>query len=460
METTLKTAKNQNSSKTADARIIAVRILNLFQKQLAPLSLLLNRFEIPVDLSAKDRSLIYELVFGTIRWQIQLDYLLKQFVHGNLPDLPLSVQNILRMSLYQIRFLDQIPNYAVVNEAAKLTRKFRQIRFTRLVNGVLRNYLRHDKQIRLPRKEENPLRSLSVRFAFPEWMVELFMEQYGEEKATAIMKGSNRKPSLTVRVNTKKISPENFRILLEKENIPTVQSKYFPEFFHVDEAIGSIKNLPGFSEGYFSVQDESAGIVAHLAKSARAGGRIADICAAPGGKLTHLAELSGERQPLIGIDLSRSRLQMIAENRERLGLNGIRLLQADGAQLPVKKMDVILVDAPCSGLGVMRKNPDIKLRRKPEDLQQAARLQRRLLDQAAEQIVDGGALIYSTCTINKNENEEVIQAFLHHHPEFDILQAGDFLAIPRVEKEGWVKTTPDMGKMDGSFCVRLQKRNT
>ncbi len=199
--------------------------------------------------------------------------------------------------------------------------------------------------------------------------------------------------------------------------------------------------------------------MAHLTKSAWVDGGIADICAAPGGKLTHLAELTGERHPLIGIDLSRSRLQMIAENRERLGLNRIQLLQADGAQLPVKKMNIILVDAPCSGLGVIRKNPDIKLRRKPADLQQAAALQQRLLNQAAEHTITGGTLIYSTCTINKNENERIITAFLHNHPEFEISPAGDFVDIPWVTKEGWVETMPEMEKTDGSFCVRLQKRN-
>ncbi|HDL18343.1 MAG TPA: hypothetical protein ENH29_04760, partial [Bacteroidetes bacterium] len=215
---TLKTTKIQKSHNSADARVIAVRILNLFQEQQMPLSLLLNRFKFPGDSAVKSRGLIYELVFGTLRWQIQIDYLLKQFVHGNLWDLPLSVQNILRVGIYQIRFLDQIPNYAVISEAANMTRRFRQIKFTRLVNGVLRNYLRHEKQIRLPGKEEDLFRHLSIRFAFPEWMVELFTDQYGEEKAAAIMKGSNRKPLLTVRVNTKKITPENFHILLEKEN--------------------------------------------------------------------------------------------------------------------------------------------------------------------------------------------------------------------------------------------------
>lgn len=450
--------KKKNSNQITNPRLEAVRMLNHFQKDFIPLNLLFDRHQFDLEISKRDRNFVSELVYGTVRWQIQLDWILKQFVHGNLNKLPESIQNILRSGLYQLRFLKNIPTYAVLNEAVQLTRSFHLIKYSRLVNGVLRNYLRNEEHLLFPKSEENLVQSLVINHSFPEWMVELVLDQYGLEKTESILESSNRRPQLTLRVNKTKISVEDFVELLTDKNIGLKRSEIIPEFINLNENL-VVQDIPGYAEGFFSIQNESAGIVSHLAKLDGTHDKIADVCAAPGGKLSHLAEILFDQISILGADISLSRLKLIQKNLRRLGLYSIRFIQADCTQLPFSNLDVILIDAPCSGLGVIRKNPDIKIRRKPKDLNHAVKQQMFLLEEAAKRLNNNGVLIYSTCSINNNENENLISNFLKSHSEFFIENASNFVKKSLVSTEGWVKTTPDTNRCDGSFSVRLRKEN-
>lgn len=449
-------SESKHDLSPSPARIEAVVMLSDFQKRSESLSYLFAKNSSGGKLNPRDRNLLYELVFGTIRWRIQLDWILRQFVHGSLDDLPVYVQNILRLGLYQLRFSDKIPDYAVINEAVSLTRVFSQIKFSRMVNGIFRNYLRKCSLLCFPTAESGLSESLMIKHSFPQWMVELFIDQYGAGTAEDVLISLNRRPKITIRVNTKKKSVEEFLVMLERKNIQGNPSKYFSEFININGPVGKISDLPGYEDGCFSIQDESAGIASHLARFGEFS-TVADICAAPGGKITHLAGLLEKNVNIFGLDISGSRIALITENLKRMKLESINLVQADGKQLPFSKIDMIIIDAPCSGLGVIRKNPDIKLRRKPEELINTVKLQFQLLKQAAGSLNQGGVLIYSTCTINKNENEKLIDKFLSTFKEFRIENASSFLTIPWVNADGWIKTIPGCDNLDGSFCIRLRK---
>jgi len=440
--------------KTSSARVEALKVLVTFHKKSIPLNILFDDFQ--TDLDSKDQRFFKELIYGTIRWQIQLDWILRQFVHGQFYELPIHIQNILRLSIYQLRFLDSIPNYAVVNEGVALTRTFRKIKYSRMVNGVLRNYLRNEKHLQFPSQENDKIEFLSINYSFPEWMVELFLEQYGLEKAKQILDALNQRPKITLRINRNKISIESYLQLLEENQIKFNHSKRLLEFLQLDQSDNNICDLPGYEEGCFSIQDESAGLVSHLAKPNEVS-RILDICCAPGGKLSHMAEVFNDSKKLIGIDISKQKLDLVKKNLKRLGNDSVNLIQADSTQLPLSEAEMILVDAPCSGFGVIRKNPDIKLIRKSEDLKNLTNIQLQLLEQSAQLLKKDGKIIYSTCTINKQENENFIVKFLSNHPEFKIEHASNYLSISGIEPEGWIKTTPDTDNLDGSFCVRLKK---
>ncbi len=454
--TTIDQASKMTAKHASPSRREALFILNIFSRTLSPLPLILRNRDWQGDFTNRDKRLITELVNGTLRWQIQLDWILRQFVHGQFAELPLSIQNILRLSLYQLRQLNQVPDYAVVDEAGILAREFHEIKYARLVNGVLRNYLRNQHHLQFPRTADDQLAALAIGYAFPRWQVELLVEQYGSERTASILDQLNQRPNLTIRINTEKISVAEFYQQLEKREISFSLSKFLPEFVSLEEKAGTIQELPGFDEGWFFIQDVSAGFVAHLT-APQPDQQIAEICAAPGGKLTHVAQLRRDQGIILGMDISRSRLAITAENIRRLGYQSIRLLQGDARRLPHRQMDMIVIDAPCSGLGTIRKNPDIKLRRKPEDLPAVQQLQLQILIAAAERLKPHGSVIYSTCTINKEENERIIAQFIHKQPQFKIEPISSFLILHGISAQDWLSILPDQDSLDGSFCVRLRK---
>lgn len=444
--------KVKPQKKAAPARIHAIKLLCEFDRTLKPLNLLVQDFLEEEKIAQNEKAFLSELIYGSVRWRIQSDWILGQFLHGKLNEYPIEVQEILRSSIYQLQHLKSIPNYAVLNEAANLARAFREIKFVRLINGVLRNYLRNHNRIRIPNKEENPTQALSIQYAFPLWMVDLFMQQYGIESSENILDSLNQRPQICLRVNELKISIKEYQEKLQNKGVDFEHGYYLKEFLHIKNLHGSVQDLPGYKEGWFSIQDESAGLPSHFLTQ-RKYKNIIDICAAPGGKITHLAQLTLDRNVLIALDLSFNRLKKVKQNLRRLDIESVRVVQGDGTNLPIKESDAVLIDAPCSGLGVIRKNPDIKIRRTQKDVEKIQELQWLLLKEADKILTKGGCLLYNTCTINKNENELMIERFLREHPEYAI----DKINNPKELSGNYFNNIKEISKMDGAFCARLKK---
>ncbi len=402
-----------------------------------------------------DRPFVTDLVQGTVRWQVYLDWILKQFVHGKYAQLPDVIRAVLQISLYQKLFMTRVPDYAIVNEAIKLTRRANQDRLAGFVNGVLRNVLRNLDEIDYPNVDENPIQALSILFSFPEWMVSRWVERFGVEFTRSLLESLNQPPPTSVRVNTLKTTQDAyFKVLLENGFDPK-RGFYSPEFLLLHKSRW-VEKFPFYREGYFSIQDESAGLVAHLLDP-QPGETILDMCSAPGGKATHIAELMKNRGRIIAVDLYSHRLRMVEKNAKRLGITCIETLEGDSLALSLEPVDRVLIDAPCSGLGVIDKKPEIKWERTPRDIPEMTKIQSGLLENAARLVKKGGVIVYSTCTIEPEENEYQIEAFLKKHKNFVLEPPGAFVGEKVTDSGKWVKTFPNIHRIDGSFVARLKK---
>ena len=451
------TVTKKNGEQT-ESRWAAVWTLVQFWKRRMYLAKYLHSEFRKNNVSLIDRPFVTDLVQGTVRWQVYLDWILRQFIHGKYAKLPDVIRAIFQISLYQKLFLTRVPDYAIVNEAIKLTRRANQDRLAGFVNGVLRNVLRNLDEINYPNVDENPIEALSILFSFPEWMVGRWVERYGVEFTRSLLESLNQPPEISVRVNTLKTTPEEYFKVLQENGFDSRHGLYLPEFLVIHKSRW-VEKFPFYREGYFSIQDESAGLVAHVLDP-QSGETILDMCSAPGGKTTHIAELMKNRGRVIAVDLYEHRLQVVEENARRLGIDCIEPLVADSLTLSLEPVDRIVIDAPCSGLGVIAKKPEIKWQRTPRDIQEMTKIQSGLLENAAKLVKKGGIIVYSTCTIEPQENEYQIEAFLKNHKNFVLEPPGAFVGEKVTDSGKWVKTFPNIHGIDGSFVARLKKKET
>ena len=367
-------------------------------------------------------------------------------------------RNILRMALYQILFLDKVPDSAAVNEAVKLAKHYGHV--DKFVNAVLRNILRGMDTIQWPDKTADPVQYLMVLYSFPQWMVERFIRQYGVEQAEQLCAWYNQPASLWIRTNTLKISRDALKAQLEQAGFTVSESRYTPEGLKIENAV-NLHQLEAFQQGLFTVQDESSMLVA-LAAEPMPGQRVLDVCSAPGGKTTHMAQLMKNKGTICACDIHQHRLDLIAENCNRLGITNVELVQQDGTRLTERwkePFDVILCDVPCSGLGVLGRRSDARWAKESEDIAGLCKIQKKILEQAAQLVAPGGTLIYSTCTIAPEENVEMVQQFLAGHPEFmlDETLTDCWLNMDKPET-GYVQFLPFVDDMDGFFIARMVRR--
>jgi 16S rRNA (cytosine967-C5)-methyltransferase len=301
--------------------------------------------------------------------------------------------------------------------------------------------------------EKKDLKTLAQMFSHPEWLIKRWVEQFGWEQTAALAEANNRIPPVTVRV----VRPEeNLKPWLKKMKASEVKPEpveHMPDFYHLPH-LDDIASLPGFEEGWFTVQDSSAGMVAHLV-APQAGETILDLCAAPGGKALHIAEMIGSGR-VVAVDLDPQRLELIAEAAERLRLK-VHLVVADSRTFAAKPANAVVVDAPCSGLGVLSRRSDLRWRRRAKDITDLVELQKEILTDAAELVRSGGRLIYSTCTIDPEENEKVVEWFLEHHQEFRLEPARGYVHASFCDERGYIRTFPHRHNMDGGFAARLVK---
>lgn len=436
-------------------RGISIKILNRIDRTDAYLDKMLDNELKNNNLKSNDKALLYEIVHGVIRNLSRIDWVLTGFYKGKFSKCIPNVKNSMRVALYQIMFLDKVPEYAAVNEAVDFVKKLQGERSANMTNAVLRNIIRSKDKIRYPKREEDLLGYLSTYYSHPSWLVKRWLARYGEEFTEKLLKSNNQKPTLSLRVNRIVTNIKDMQALLSSENLSFTEGKYLPNFIGL-HSMSNITSWKYFKEGYFSVQDESTGFSCHLLDP-KPNDRVLDLFSAPGGKTSLLADLMENKGELIAIDKYESRLNILKQNLKRLAITNVTVKEADALEFEdEEKFDKILLDVPCSGIGTITKKPDIKWRKDISDIRKLSELQPRLLEKGASLLKPGGELVFSTCTIEPEENFEVIEAFLSKHKEFELINAANYFDKSVVADNGCVQTYPNVHGIDGAFAAKLK----
>lgn len=439
------------------AREIAVDTVVQVIEEKAYSNIVLNNNLRESGLSDKDKALVTELVYGTIKYKYTIDKILKCFLDKNFDKTDKYVLSLLRVSIYQLKYLDKIPEFAAVNEGVELAKNKVSRGASKFVNGVLRNYLRNKDKVFY--NEDNVYERLAFIYSYPQWMIKLFVAQYGMEKAEDILKGLNARPGVTVRVNSFKMSYDEAFEKLSEAGYNIEKGSVAKEAIAITRGSGIESNLL-FAEGDITVQDESAMLVGE-AMDIKEGLTVMDLCSAPGGKTTHMAELLKNTGKVYAFDIYDHKLKLIESNYKRLGLTNIELGIMDASKEEEKYFDMadrVLIDVPCSGLGIIRKKPEIKYTKREKELKSIVSIQRNIMETASKYVKKGGILLYSTCTVNKGENEENIQWFLKNNKNYE-LESLDFGSHENIlySDGGCVTILPDE-HMDGFFIARLRRK--
>lgn len=369
-------------------------------------------------MSAPDAGLCSELVFGILKYKLTLDYIISEFSSVKLKKISPSVMIILRIGIYQLRFLDKIPPSAAVNESVKLAGKYAN-RSRGFVNGILRSASLKAKEVQMPDRS-NPTEYFSVAYSYPVWMVERLLAEYGSIDCEKILNAANQKQPVFARMNTLKGSPNECAAEIELDGVSIEDT----ELEYVKRLVGKvdISSMKSYKNGFFTLQNINSAMAAEVLDP-RPNEKIIDVCAAPGGKTTHIAEKMKNQGEILAFDLHEHKIELIENAAARLGVDIIKAQAKDMTQ-EIKELsgdaDRVLLDAPCSGLGVIHKKPDIKWTRNPEDISELVKTQAQLLEVCSRYVRRGGVLVYSTCTILKEENEEQVQKFLAVHSDFKI----------------------------------------
>lgn len=415
------------------------------------------------ELSELDRAFSTELVYGTIKWKLTIDWIIKQFSSVKPGKISPWIMNILRLGIYQLLYMDRIPVSAACNESVTLAKRYGHSGSSGFVNAVLRNISRSKEKISYPDEKKEPVKYLSVKYSYPEWMVEKFLTIYGADFTESLLSAGNAVPEVTVRVNTLRTSREDLIEELKKDGVEARIGKY------VQEAVvlvnpSSLQRLSAFKKGLFQVQDESSMLAGRILDP-KPGDLVIDVCSAPGGKATHMAQLMENKGVVLARDIHEHKIKLIDEAAQRLGLNIIKTEILDASKkddINYMKADRVLLDAPCSGLGIIRKKPDIKWTRTAAETSQLPGLQDTLIEAAATNVKPGGVLVYSTCTILPEENQRVVEKFLKNNIEFELddiagLVPGELQ--DNIEKKGMLNLFPSRDGIDGFFMARMIRRS-
>lgn len=410
----------------------------------------------------QDRAFMTRLLEGTLEQQIYLDYVLDQFSKKKMEKQKPFVRCLLRMSLYQILFMEQVPDSAACNEAVKLAKKRGFSPLSGFINGILRNIVRKKGQIVLPDEKEDPLYYLSVRYSIPRWILEYWSQDESMDTVRQMAKASLRNVPTFVRVNQSRVSEEEVRESLNEEGVKVESGAYLPGILQIS-GYDSIDRLSAFRKGWIQVQDESSAFAAWTAHPKK-DDFIIDVCSAPGGKTIHLADLlcqQGGKGTILSRDVSEKKIELIEENIERCGFSQIKTEVYDGRLLDealIEKADLVLADVPCSGLGILARKNDIKYNASMEKIEELVSLQRQILKNAAAYVKPGGILLFSTCTVSRKENEENRQWILEKLPfvpeDISCLVPEEF---EKEAKEGVLRLLPGVHKTDGFYIAKFRK---
>lgn len=414
------------------------------------------------DLEARDKALATEIFYGTLKYQIQIDYWLNQYSKTPVKKMKPLIRNLLRMSVYQMLHLDKIPVSAVINEAVKIAKKRKFQGLSGFVNGLLRKIDRERSGLSFPDKKQGLSYALSIEYSIPEWIIAMWLKVYSEEVVRHIGEALNKRAEVCARVNPLKGSKKELMATLEAEGVQVEPGHLLDEAFYLKK-VDNLQNLASFKVGAWTVQDESAMLVAHVV-APKAGECILDMCSAPGGKSMHMAGVMGNKGEIISCDIHLHKLELIEKNAKRLGISIMKPTLQDGMVLNeewINKFDKVLLDAPCSGLGIMKRKPDIRLHKTEEDLNQIVQIQKALFKNAVQYLKANGRLIYSTCTISYEENEKMVrEAAKEYGLELEnIVDTIPELIQDAVEEGGMIQILPNMADTDGFFIASLKRRS-
>jgi 16S rRNA (cytosine967-C5)-methyltransferase len=410
-------------------------------------------------LNPVDRAFATEILYGTIRWKLKIDYLIQKFSKIKVKKISPWSLNCIRAAVYQIFFMDKVPEFAAVNQSVELS-KVKDKRASSFVNGVLRNILRNKDEFEKIEVKDK-IKKLSIEYSHPEWFVDKFIKEYDENFVVELMAKNNTPPELTIRVNTLKTTKDNLKKILSEQNIEIKDGR-------VDECLilkgySMIEKSKEFNEGLFTIQDESSMLVAKVLSPAP-GDKIIDLCSAPGGKTTHMAQLMGNKGEITAFDVHEHKLTLVNENANRLGINIIKTYLKD-ATVYIDEFkeyaDKVLIDAPCSGLGLIRKKPEIRWNITMEAILELQKIQTAILQNASKYVKKDGVIVYSTCTITSEEDEQIIDKFLEENPNFELESICSNLPqeiSSKNCKDGYIKLFPHRDETDGFFISRIKRK--
>ncbi len=437
--------------------IILDMVIEVLEEDKYSHTVLKSAFKKYPNLEKQDRAFISRIFTGTVKSYITLDYFIDQFSSVKVRKMKPFIRNLLRMSVYQIMYMEKVPESAICNEAVKLAKKRSFTKLSGFVNGVLRNIARNKDTISFPDSAKSPLDYLEVVYSTPRWLVEALCNQYGFDITHQILEASMKEKELTIRCNQKKLSPARLKECLEAEGVLVYHSEYL-EYAFVIKDFDNIERLEAFQKGLFTVQDVSSMLVSEAA-GIKEKDFVVDVCAAPGGKALHIAE---KAEMVSARDLTEYKIHFINENINRMGFTNVSTKVWDATSLDeeiIDKVDVVIADLPCSGIGVIGKKPDIKYKLSQHQLSELASLQRTILDVVQQYVKKGGVLIYSTCTINQDENQNNRNWFLENY-DFTAESLDNFLPEQLrgdETNEGYLQLLQGVHKTDGFFLSRFRK---
>lgn len=443
-------------------REIAVEILNRIEEKGAFAEPLLDEFLLRDKImNIPDRRLLTQIVYGTLRMRGRLDWIVRQFYIGNFTLMESGIKNILRTAMYQIWFTERIPDFAIVDEAVKMTKNMHPAG-SGLVNAILRNAIRRKDDIVYPDIEKEPAHHISTVHSHPLWLVKQWLETFGVEETTAICRTNNEVPPYILRINRLKTTRNQVMEDLSHSGFDVKATLFSPDGLVISHSAVPLRETAFYKSGFLTVQDEASQLIAHLV-APKPGDAVLDVCAGVGGKTTHLAELMENRGRIVALDINKGKIESLRKNAKRQGVTIIDSQVGDAtdeiANVSRESFDIILVDAPCSGIGTMRRNPEIKWRLSDETINKMVIFQKEILKKAALYVKKGGRLVYCTCSALPKENERIVGDFIARHNNFVRIHPLTAIHSSFVDNRGYLRTYPHRHQMDGFFGAVLVKES-
>lgn len=446
--------------KTKTARETAMQVLTDIEKNSSYTNISLNNHLKKSALNKADRGFVTELCLGTVRNKIYLDFIISKFSKIKIKKISAYILSILRLSVYQLSFLKNIPQSAVCDEAVKLSKRYGHMASANFVNALLRNIANNIDKVSLPNVETDFENYLSIKYSYPLWLTQKLLMDFGKDFTISFMEKTNEPQKTVLRVNSLKTNRDELIFMLKQEGIEARGGELVKDSVIIENSFG-IENIKAYKNGFFTVQDQSSQAVS-IVLDPKSGDSVLDMCSAPGGKATHMAELMKNQGKIVAQDIFPHKIELILKSAKRLSVNIIEARLFDATIFNKgyeNSFDRVLCDVPCSGLGIIAKKPDIKYNKINEDFQSLNAIQKAILQNASKYVKIGGFLVYSTCTINKNENVDIINWFLNENKNYEASDISKYFENIKkdTEKNGYIELYPNLDNTDGFFIAKFKR---